>query len=427
MNIFLKKTSTFLFFLLLMLYHRAGYSFPAFISDTILDDQLQTILFYQSGKINSYPFIDINKPDMSLTLAFDDMSGGYKSFEYQIVYCNFDWTVSELFPDQYLTGPDYGYIENYNFSINTYIRYTNYYVSFPSRGTWFKLTGNYALMVYKAGKKDQPVIIRRFYVVSSSAKVTAEVLRASQARFKASKQEIDFEVDYQGLDVANPLLDFKVSITQNKRQDNVITHLQPMFVRNNVLIYDYDEENLFDGLSEWRFIDLRPQKFPGQGVHKIVLDSFFRYYLLTDEDRSYLDYAEWSDINGERIIAGETRTLRMNEIDYVKVFFRLSTPYPKDEEIYLFGALSDWKIDPRFKLHYVPEKQLYMTDIFLKQGYYNYYYVIKDPASGKADCFRFQGSHYETENDYLILVYMRSRFYNNWEIVGYSVVNSRIF
>ncbi|HRU69410.1 MAG TPA: DUF5103 domain-containing protein, partial [Bacteroidia bacterium] len=105
MNIFLKKTSTFLFFLLLMLCHRTGYSFPDVISDTILDNQLQTILFYQSGKINSYPFIDINKPDMSLTLAFDDMSGGYKSFEYQIVYCNFDWTVSELFPDQYLTGP----------------------------------------------------------------------------------------------------------------------------------------------------------------------------------------------------------------------------------------------------------------------------------------------------------------------------------
>lgn len=415
---------------LLLLFSILFFNFKAFsnntpMPDTILSKHIQTVLFYQTGKINTYPFIDINKPEMSLTLAFDDMRCGYQSYEYEIIYCNFDWTVSALYPDQYLDGPDYGYIENYNFSNNTYIRYTNYYFSFPQEGTWFKLTGNYVIVVYPSGRKNEPVLIRRFYVVSSPAKVTAEVLRPTQARYKLRKQEIDFEVNYSGLDVSNPLLDFKVCVRQNKRSDNENVWLQPMFVRNDILIYDYDEENLFDGLSEWRYVDLRPQKYPGPGVHKIILDSFYNYYLMVDEDRSYLGYSEWSDINGDRIIAGENRSLKMHEIDYVKVYFRMSTPYPKDEEVYLFGALSDWKIDERFKLKYEPEKNLYTTSVMLKQGYYNYYYVVKDPVSGQVDCFRFQGSHYETENDYLILIYMRSRFYQNWEIVAYAVLNSR--
>jgi hypothetical protein len=54
-------------------------------------------------------------------------------------------------------------------------------------------------------------------------------------------------------------------------------------------------------------------------------------YLLTEEDRSYLAYAEWKDINGNRVIAGENKDLNMNEIDYVATHFRLTTPYHKDE------------------------------------------------------------------------------------------------
>jgi len=396
------------------------------LSDSVFENNIQTILFYKSGKINSYPIIDINDPSQTLTLAFDDLKGGYRSFEYKIIHCNFDWTVSELYPVDYLMeGNEKGYITNYNFSTNTYTNYTNYYAIVPEPGIRFRVSGNYLLYIYEANEPEKPVITRRFYVVKSQVTINANAIRPSLPNYKNNKQEIDFEVSYQDLEVLNPLMDFKVSIQQNKRTDNVINSLQPMFVRDMLLIYDYQEENVFDACTEWRFFDIRPVKYPGQGVNKIVLDTLFKFYLLTDEDRSFYDYAEWKDINGDRVIAGENKALKMNEIDYSRVFFRLNTPYPKDEEIYIFGALSDWKIDERFKMKYIPEKNLYMADLLLKQGYYNFYYVLKDAKTGKADGVRFQGSHYETENEYLILVYYHSRFYDIYEIVGYSVINSK--
>jgi hypothetical protein len=91
----------------------------------------------------------------------------------------------------------------------------------------------------------------------------------------------------------------------------------------------------------------------------------------------------------------------------------------------LFGALTDWKIQDQFKMTYNASKNAYTADILLKQGYYNYYYVTYNADSNKVDCIRFQGDHFETENDYLIVIYLKSRFYETHEIVGYAILNSR--
>jgi len=421
----MKKTNVFiLFYGVLMISNAFAFNGITVFNDTVLEKNIQSIVFYQTGKINTYPLIDLNNKN-TLTLAFDDLNGGYRSFEYKIIHCNFDWQQSSLAPSDFMEGIDRGYIENYTFSSNTYVSFTNYFAVVPNDYVNFLLGGNYAMVVYESGNEENPVLIRRFYVISNKVSINALAKRASLPEFKNTKQEIDIEVNYQFLDVLNPLMDIKVNIQQNKRTDNIKTRLQPLFMRDKVLIYDYQTENLFDASSEWRFFDLRPVKFPGQGVGKIVLDSTFNYYLLTDEDRSYLGYAEWKDINGERVLAGENKAFRLNEIDYGRVYFSLSTPYPKDEEIYIFGAFSDWKLDNRYKMKFDASKNLYKADFFLKQGFYNYYYVIREPETNKIDCVRFQGSHYETENEYLILVYALSRFYNEFEIVGSTVINSR--
>ena len=41
----------------------------------------------------------------------------------------------------------------------------------------------------------------------------------------------------------NPYGDLYVVIRQNGRWDNAISGLNPVFVRDNELIYDYDEDN----------------------------------------------------------------------------------------------------------------------------------------------------------------------------------------
>jgi hypothetical protein len=218
----------------------------------------------------------------------------------------------------------------------------------------------------------------------------------------------------------------KVVLRQNQRWDNQITGLTPRFINDQVMNFDYEEENLFDGGSEFRYIDLRSYRNAGWGIQKIVFDSFYHMLLYADDDRSIKSYSSWSDLNGDRIIAGENKTDKNNELDYVIAHFRLLTPYPYDEgEVYLFGALTDWQTKPEFRMNFIPSRNCYETAVKLKQGYYNFQYVFVDKQTGKIDAGRFEGDHYETENNYLILVYFRSTFLNVDELLGISIINSQ--
>lgn len=392
----------------------------------IFDPNIKTVVFYKSGKINTFPIIDINNLQETLTLSFDDLGGGYKELMYSFVHCTSNWEKSNLFVDDYLQGNRYGYIENYEFSTNTYQDFTNYWVVIPSENMKITLSGNYLLKVYFAEDEDSVLLTRRFYVVNQKIKIQADLKEPTYAKYQDTKQEIDFTIDFTNLNVMNTVKDINVVLRQNKRWDNQITDLKPMYINNNKLIYDYEEENLFWGNSEWRFVDMRSIRYPGRGVNKLKFDSLYHVYLLVDEDRSHLTYAEWMDLNGDRIIAGDEKGLKPNEIDYVFAHFKLTTPYPDDgKDVYLFGDLTDWEINEDFKLHYDASRKIYFTQVKVKQGYYNYFYVIKDNETSTIDCTRFQGSHFETENDYRIFVYARSQFFNTDELIGYVVLNTK--
>jgi hypothetical protein len=46
-------------------------------------------------------------------------------------------------------------------------------------------------------------------------------------------------------------------------------------------------------------------------------------------------------------------------------------------------------------------------DLFLKNGFYDYYYAVSDKDNQIAEISPLEGSNYETENDYLIFVYYK--------------------
>jgi len=102
-----------------------------------------------------------------------------------------------------------------------------------------------------------------------------------------------------------------------------------------------------------------------------------------------------------------------------------STAY-RDKDVYLFGQLTDYAFTDSTKMQFNPEKGVYETSLFLKQGYYDYCYVSIDATSNKKiPIFNFtEGNYWESENEYTILVYYRPLAGRADELVGYSRVNS---
>jgi len=102
-----------------------------------------------------------------------------------------------------------------------------------------------------------------------------------------------------------------------------------------------------------------------------------------------------------------------------------NVPFP-DKDIYLFGQLTDYNLRDSAKMKFNAEKGIYETSLFLKQGYYDYCYVTIDRNDPKRQAsFEFtEGNYWESENEYMILVYFRPIGGRADELIGLGRVNS---
>ena len=72
---------------------------------------------------------------------------------------------------------------------------------------------------------------------------------------------------------------------------------------------------------------------------------------------------------------------------------------------------------------YNPKTRLYEAKILVKQGFYNYQYITVD-EDGKSSNHDIDGSFYQTENDYSVLVYYK-KFGNRYDsVIGFGQGNS---
>ena len=77
-------------------------------------------------------------------------------------------------------------------------------------------------------------------------------------------------------------------------------------------------------------------------------------------------------------------------------------------------------------MEYNREERFYYKSIFLKQGYYNYLFAIKNSKNYGAFAEYFwdiEGSHHETENNYLILVYHKKPGTYYESLIGTATIN----
>ncbi len=213
---------------------------------------------------------------------------------------------------------------------------------------------------------------------------------------------------------------------QNNRWDNAIYTLEPRFVKQNELDYDYEYGNVFLGGNEFRMFDTRDLNFTPEFMDSIRYyrgDRREHAYTTPAVNRGFLAYIDRNDINGKRLINKSGFANSSYDADYESVHFSLPYEEPiSGGDFYLSGALCDWKMTNRNKLKYNPVDKQYELKLYLKQGYYNYHYVFVKDGKRQADERLVEGTHALTENEYTIYVYHRgiSDIYDR--LVGMEVI-----
>ena len=392
----------------------------------IYRENIHSVQFFREGWDFSQPIIELGAADQRLQLKFDELSDGVTNFVYTVTHCDEDWYPSRLVQSEYMEGFIENPINDYAASINTTTKYTNYLLSLPNENVRFLVSGNYLLSVFEEGKRDTPVLTRRFYVVEPIADIKGEVKKSTFEGFKGRDQEIDFDVTYSRLSIQDSRTEIKVVVMQNSRTDNSLTKLKPLFVRDNQLSYDLSRENVFAGGNEFRNFDTKNLRINGLGVANIeFLRPLYHVTLRTDRVTRGGDYRNENDLNGRYLIKNDRVTDSDLESDYMKVYFSLEIAEPLlGGNIYIFGGLSDCQCLPVNKMTWNPELKLYEAALLLKQGFYDYQYVYFENGGSLIDNTLLEGSYVETENDYQILVYYRGFSSRYDRLIGYRTINS---
>jgi hypothetical protein len=362
-----------------------------------------------------------------LELHFDDFQTSSKSYYYTYQLCDANWVPVNLSQMDYIRGFSQNRISEYRFSSIAFTRYVHYQVSLPQTSSMPSRSGNYLLKVFLNGDTSKLVFTRRMLVTQEKVSVAAQVQQPFTQSLFRSHQKVITRVNFESLDIFNPSQQVKVVVLQNFRWDNMQSASNPTFIRGKEFEYSSEDKFIFEGGKEFRWLDLRSFRLQSERVRRIeYLDKAYIVYPVPDTVRSPQRYFYYNDINGQYFVETLEDINPWWQGDYATVHFTFLPNNLADFEkrnLYLVGDMNDWDISPGNAMKWNEEKQLYEKDIILKNGYYNYAIGTKD--GNEPLSFRYtEGSAWDAENQYTILVYYRPFGGRSDELVGYAELSS---
>lgn len=382
-------------------------------------ENIKSIIF-KGPTEDQFPVVKIGE---EIRLEFDDILANEQDYYYKIVHCDYDWTPSQLLKSQYLTGVDNQRIIDYGNSYTTLQPYSNYHLTIPNDNVRLKVTGNYLLEVYNNNYELQ--FSRRFVVYSDAVQVGALVKRSRDFKYLNEKQVVHININAASFRLVNPKKEVKIAILQNYHWPTAIYDVPPQFTIGSELVYKYDKETSFYGGNEFLNFDTKDLRAPTSVISHIALEDIYHHYLFRDRYRFDRPYNYYPDINGDFVI----RTLQGNDVsreaEYTNIHFKL--PYAQElalDEVYVFGKHNNYALTEDNKMTYNEETGMMEGILMMKQGFYNYKYVIKR-EDGVIDLNTVSGNFHFTENNYLVLVYYRNFGDLYDSIIGIGSANSR--
>lgn len=397
--------------------------------DKVNDEELKTVVLYPYSGNLDYQRKVLNPPIVSLegntplVLEFDDLRASYQSFTVRVLHCGLDWKRSGLRELEYLSDYNEFFINNYEVSQSTKVPYYHYTFRLPKT----RVSGNFVVQVLEGGLNGRIVIQKRFRVFESRVGISPAVTPAQDPVLWRTHQQVALKLNFKDYPLRDPKNEFRVVVRQNYRDDKIVVLDAKNAMNAGAFELSYrffSNENTFPGGSEFRFFDIRSTYSRGNYVQKINNGKVDEVILSPQSDNSNRAYLETQDLDGRFMISNIDGNSPDISSDYVKVLFRLKNEdLGQSKKVFVNGQLSNWQLSDNYLMHYVPGAGEYQAMLFLKQGVYDYKYVLLDEIKEVTDESFFEGDHSDTENAYEFFIYHQPPSARTERLIGYSIIS----
>jgi hypothetical protein len=367
-------------------------------------------------------YTPIVKLGEKLILSFDDINSEERIYSYRIEHCDYNWQKSNLSSTEFMTGYATDRIRNYQNSFNTLQYYTHYELQIPNKNNRIKISGNYLISILD--DYGNILFTRRFIMYQSRVNVAVTAHRSTDPAAINEKHSIQFKIDHPNLLLNDPYQEIKVDVYQNSDWNSVIKGIKPKYTRGSQLWYNYVDGVSFWAGNEYLYFDTKEIRNATNNIFKTRLDNIFNTFLYVNEARGNRPYSFYPDVNGNfvlRTLDAEDESL---EGDYSLVHFGLQyNENLEQDDIYVYGSFNDWQITEENRMTYNKVSGIYEGIILFKQGFYNYTYVAVN-KNIMIDPYKVEGSFYQTENEYTVIVYYRKFGDRYDQAIGLGSTNS---
>lgn len=354
------------------------------------------------------PVVLLGAPD-GVSVEFDVLHDDRDYLRYTIVHCDASWRHTAISEPEYVDGFNEAVVEDYAYSEATSVPYTHYRLDFPAPGLEPKISGNYLLRVYPENEPDDVWAQVRLMVSEQVAGVSADLSSRTDVDYNEAHQQLSLTVDVERAGVADPFNDLIVAVQQNGRYDSEVAVRHPLRASRTSAVYEHLPELVFDAGNEYRRFETVNVNYPGMGVENISwAEPYYHFTLAVDEPRAEAQYAYDSTQSGRFMVRSQGAADSRVQADYAVVHFGLAMDEMPGAMVFIDGDLTSRRFDAEALMHYNPDTGLYERAMLLKQGSYNYQYLVVPPGARRGTTAPVEGDFYPTRNEYTVKVYHRA-------------------
>ncbi len=396
--------------------------------DKVFMGSIKTIKLFPQNNQQAIPIINLNSTEQ-LELHFDDLGSYPKNYFYTYELCNADWTTAQWSAFDYIRGFQQNRLSQYRVSSIAKTQYIHYQTLLPERNAMLTRSGNYLLKVFQDGDTSKLLFTKRFYVVDNKIAIAATLQQPFDYQLANTHQKIQLAVNTAQVNSMNPQ-QIQTIILQNHRWNSHEIALQPSFIRGKIFEYNAEQDCIFPGGKEFRWVDLQSFRFESDRVERVNRNNFpLEIIVKTDLVRNNMRYLWYRDLNGFNEIRTTESINPWWQSDYATVVFKFAPdkglPFT-NKQVYLMGEITGNQIGDTSLMEFDTVERVYTKKLLLKQGFYSYSYTTV--ALGKnpliPDQSPTEGNYWETENDYHLLIYYRALGGRHDELVGYKLLNT---